>query len=161
MPNPAQYGAARANQQQHRRFKERRQPCLHREQHDLRGDTESPQRRDNGAVETGGAPLHRRKAVEESVARLDEAAAASTAMNAGSRSKFGRGRDEPSGSCGGDGSAGNIDAASASRIVAATISQIRSRAGMTSAANPAAKLPKMIGKRAPQPHRPIGAPACR
>ncbi len=129
-----------------------RRACI-ANKHDLGGYAERPQRGNERAVETRRVPLQCREAVKQSVARLNEAGASQTPQEM-------QGRGETSarrrfaillGALTESGS--SPQAASATRALAATMSQIRLRAGMMSAATPAAKLPKI---NANEPHSRTG-----
>ena len=157
---PAQRAADRADHQQHGRLKERRQPSREREQHDLRDHAERPQRRDGRAVEAGGAPFQRREAVIDRVARLDQARRRQHRDESGIAQQMlarlcrlarprGAGRQRRQRE-----RRQRADAGSPPRSARSD-----GAPGSMSVAKPASEGAEDEGRRAPQPHRPIGAAA--
>ena len=156
--------AGRADHQQHGRLKERRQPSRDRKQHDFRDDAERPQRRDRRAVEPGAAPFQRREAVIDRVAGLDQArrrqhgdeggiAQAACAAAAAHRAR-GAGAAVEIGASASDGS--RSDRSSPPRSARSDVPR-RDNVGRKAGGETA----QDEGRRAPQPHRPIGAARAR
>ena len=121
-----------------------------RKQRDLGEHPERPQGADGDAAEAGRLPVEGGETVIDRVAGLDQARRGGNREKAGSRHSSLAESAEPGGGAGPLGPSGaSAQAAPIVRPSAATISQIRSRAAMTSSRNAGAELADDERSRAP------------